>query len=98
MVSFALVESGHLLDLKFTSFGEWLFTYLKFTLFEEQVFTQVNSWERCFQNLRECYDCSEFLDLQREFKLFLGGSAWQGHPGDVPGLKVLVDLTSHQDM
>ena len=47
-----------------------------------------------FWNLREHYDHSEFLDLQRGFKLFLGGSVWQGCSGDAPGLKVVVDLTS----
>ena len=51
-----------------------------------------------FQNLREHYDHSELLNLWRGFNLFMGGSAWQGHPGDVPNLKVAVDLSSHWDM
>ena len=59
---FSLGERVYLLNLKFTLFGEW-------------VFTQVNTWERYFQNVREYYDCSEFLNFQRGFKVFLGRSA-----------------------
>ena len=69
-----------------------------FTLFGEQVFTQVNAWERCCQNVGEHYHHSEFLNLQRWFKVFLGGSAWQEPHGDGPGMKVVADLTSHWGM
>ena len=51
-----------------------------------------------FQNLGKYYNCSEFLNPQRRFQLFQGGSAWQGHPGDASGLKAVVDLTISQGM
>ena len=56
---FSLIETGYSLDLKFTLFGDWVF----------------NAWEKCFQNVREHYDCSAFFDLQKGFAVFLGGSA-----------------------
>ena len=60
------------LALWWVCFGwEWLFAQSKIYFIWRAGIPSVQFLGKVsFQDLRECYDCSEFLDLQRGFKLF----------------------------